>query len=35
MMRTAVDDIAWVAKYQATMERLRIREVAAQSGASA
>jgi hypothetical protein len=34
-MRTAVDDAAWVAKYQATAERLRLREAAAKAGASA
>jgi hypothetical protein len=35
MMRTAADDAAWVAKCQATMERLRLREVVAKAGASA
>jgi hypothetical protein len=35
MMRTAADDAAWVAKYQAVAERLRLREAAAQTGASA
>jgi hypothetical protein len=29
MMRTAADDAAWVAKCQATMERLKLREAAA------
>jgi hypothetical protein len=35
MMRTAADDAAWVAKYQAAAERLRLQEAAAQSGARA
>jgi hypothetical protein len=35
MMRTAADDAAWLAKYQAVAERLRLQEVAAQMGASA
>jgi hypothetical protein len=35
MMRTAADDTAWVAKYQAAAERLRLREAAAQMGATA
>jgi hypothetical protein len=35
MMRTAADAAAWVAKYQAAAERLKLREAAAQSGASA
>jgi hypothetical protein len=35
MMQTAADAAAWVAKYQATAERLKLREAAAQSGASA
>jgi hypothetical protein len=35
MMRTAADDTAWVAKYQAAAERLRLREAAAKAGASA
>jgi hypothetical protein len=35
MMRTAADDAAWVAKCQAAMERLKLREAAAQAGASA
>jgi hypothetical protein len=35
MMQTAVDDAAWVVKCQAAMERLRLREAAAQAGASA
>jgi hypothetical protein len=34
MMRTAVDDTAWVAKYQATVEQLRLREAAAKAGTS-
>jgi hypothetical protein len=34
-MRTAADDAAWVAKYQATTERLKLREAAAQTVASA
>jgi hypothetical protein len=29
MMRMAGDDATWVAKYQAAVERLRLREVAA------
>jgi hypothetical protein len=33
-MRTAADAAAWVAKYQATVERLKLREAAAQTGAS-
>jgi hypothetical protein len=35
MMRTAVDDAAWVVKYQAAAEWLRLREVATKAGASA
>jgi hypothetical protein len=35
MMRMAADDVAWVAKCQAAMERLRLREAAAKAGASA
>jgi hypothetical protein len=35
MMQTATDDTAWVAKYQAAAERLRLREAAAKAGASA
>jgi hypothetical protein len=35
MMWMAVDDVAWVAKCQATTEQLRLREVAAQAGANA
>jgi hypothetical protein len=35
MMRTLADDVAWVAKCQATMERLKVKEVAAKAGASA
>jgi hypothetical protein len=35
MMRTATDAAAWVAKCQAVTERLKLREVAAQMGASA
>jgi hypothetical protein len=34
MMRTPADDAAWVARYQATTERLRTKEVAAKAGAS-
>jgi hypothetical protein len=34
-MRTATDDAAWVTKYQAMTERLRLREAATQVGASA
>jgi hypothetical protein len=35
MMWTAGDDVAWVAKYQATAERLRLREAAAKMGLGA
>jgi hypothetical protein len=35
IMRTAADDAAWVAKYQAAAERLKLREAATQMGASA
>jgi hypothetical protein len=35
MMRTATVDATWVAKYQATMERLKTKEAAAKAGASA
>jgi hypothetical protein len=35
MMRMAADDTAWVAKYQAAAERLRLREAVAKVGASA
>jgi hypothetical protein len=35
MMQMAADDAAWVAKYQAAAERLKLREAAAQSGVSA
>jgi hypothetical protein len=35
MMQTPADDTAWVARCQATMERLRLREAAAKAGASA
>jgi hypothetical protein len=34
-MWTMADDAAWVAKYQAAAERLKLREAAAQTGASA
>jgi hypothetical protein len=34
MMWTAADDAAWVAKYQATVERLKLREAAAKAGTS-
>jgi hypothetical protein len=34
MMRTVADAAAWVAKCQAAMERLRLREAAAKVGAS-
>jgi hypothetical protein len=34
-MRTAADAAAWVAKYQAAAERLRLREAAAKTGAAA
>jgi hypothetical protein len=35
MMWTPADDTTWVAKYQATMERLKTKEAAAKAGASA
>jgi hypothetical protein len=35
IMQTPTDDAVWVAKYQATMERLKMKEVAAKAGASA
>jgi hypothetical protein len=35
MMRTPIDDAAWVARCQAATERLRMREAAAKAGASA
>jgi hypothetical protein len=35
MMQTAADDAAWVAKCQAATEWLKLREAAAQAGASA
>jgi hypothetical protein len=35
MMRTPAEDAAWVARCQATTERLRLREAAAKVGASA
>jgi hypothetical protein len=35
MMRTAATAAAWVAKYKAAAERLKLREVAAKAGASA
>jgi hypothetical protein len=35
MMRTPADDVAWVAKYQATTTWLRMKENAAKMGASA
>jgi hypothetical protein len=35
MMRTATAATAWVAKYKAAAERLKLREVAAKAGASA
>jgi hypothetical protein len=35
MMRTPADDAAWVARYQATMERLKTKEATAKAGASA
>jgi hypothetical protein len=35
MMRTAADDAAWVTKYQAAAEQLRLRDSAAKAGASA
>jgi hypothetical protein len=35
MMRTAADAAVWVTKCQATTERLKLREAAAQVGASA
>jgi hypothetical protein len=34
MMRTPTDDAAWVAKYQATTERLKTKEATAKVGAS-
>jgi hypothetical protein len=34
IMRTTADDAAWVGKYQAAVERLKLREAAAQTGAS-
>jgi hypothetical protein len=35
MMRTPADNVAWVARYQATMERLKIKEATGKAGASA
>jgi hypothetical protein len=35
MMRTAADAAAWVVKYQAVIERLKLWEVAAKAGAGA
>jgi hypothetical protein len=35
MMRTLTDDAAWVTKCQATVERLKAKEVATKAGASA
>jgi hypothetical protein len=35
MMLTPADDAAWVARCQATTERLRMREATAKAGASA
>jgi hypothetical protein len=35
MMRMSADDVAWVARYQATTERLKVKEAAAKAGASA
>jgi hypothetical protein len=35
IMRTVADDIAWVARLQAAMERLKQLEVAAQTGTGA
>jgi hypothetical protein len=35
MMRMPADDVAWVVRYQAAMERLRTKEAAAKAGASA
>jgi hypothetical protein len=35
MMRTPADDAAWVARCQATTERLKAKEAAAKAGASA
>jgi hypothetical protein len=35
MMRTPADDAAWVTRYQAAIERLRMREAAAKVGVSA
>jgi hypothetical protein len=34
MMRTPADDTAWVTRYQAATERLRMREAAAKVGVS-
>jgi hypothetical protein len=34
-MRTAADYAAWVAKYQAAVERFRLREAAAKTGSGA
>jgi hypothetical protein len=34
MMRTPTDDVTWVARYQAAMERLRTREATAKAGVS-
>jgi hypothetical protein len=34
MMRTPTDDAAWVARYQATTERLKTKEATAKVGAS-
>jgi hypothetical protein len=35
IMRTPADDVAWVTKYQATMELLKMKEAATKAGASA
>jgi hypothetical protein len=35
MMRTPADDAAWVMRYQATTERLRMREATAKARVSA
>jgi hypothetical protein len=35
MMRTSADDAAWIAKYQAVMERLKAKESTVQADASA
>jgi hypothetical protein len=35
MMRTPADDVAWVAKFHAATERLKLKEAATKAGASA